>query len=162
MPQIAVVGTWGIHSLGDDAILHVLARGLLNNTEDETLIPFSWMATAPRAGDTVEGQLQRVDEYLQSCADIMGRSTPSAKQTLAVKHKGAWDIFESADMVVLGGGNLLTDVNKCIFDSPMQRYAFLFAVTRALKIPVVALGQSIGPIETEWGEAIARIQGSGS
>lgn len=156
MPQIVLVGDWGIKSLGDDAMLQVLVKGILNRIEDAQIVPFSWLAMEPRRDDTVEISAARVKQFVESNTQLLARAGGESGGTRRVVKHGLWDVFEQADLVVLGGGNLLTDLNPSFFTSPMQRYTYLVGVTQALGVPLFACGVSIGPFWTSWAPKLAR------
>lgn len=160
MKNIVVCGEYGIRSLGDEAMLHVMANNLTRRLGDISLTPLGRLIAIPMAEEDVETLCNRIAEEMHaSWINLMANAREPEKLHDALPVGKVWDVMgddrewaalERADLLLLGGGNLFLDVNPNFLFGSMTYFTFMVAAAKTLNVPVMMIGVSVGPLLTTW------------
>jgi colanic acid/amylovoran biosynthesis protein WcaK/AmsJ len=150
-PHIVVDGLYGIQSYGDDAMLLSLVRNLPERI--------------PQAQFTV---LCRHPKELTARYDIAAIRNLDHPEW--VQARGYWfygfndnqptdhidqirETIAAADLLVIGGGNLLLDITDDWLRGPIAWHWFSSEIARIYQVPYMIFANSVGPFRTQWGRA---------
>jgi len=156
--NVAVIGEYGIRSLGDEAMLHVLADGLHERFGEVAITPVSRLAMLPFNGDNHVDTMARMDSTMAECRDGMFRTFGgdiSQIHSLDLQWGVAgdsliWGLLEQVDLVLVGGGGLFIDINTAFTTGPLSFFANVIHAAHVLGKPVVLFSVSIGPLKYDW------------
>jgi polysaccharide pyruvyl transferase WcaK-like protein len=148
-PRIVVDGLYGIQSYGDDAMLLSLAQHL------------------PRRIPNL--QLTVVCRHPEELTSRYGiPAIGNLDHPVGVQPRGYWfygfnenqprehidrirQTIAAADLLIIGGGNLLLDVTDDWLRGPIAWHWFSSELARMYQVPYVIFANSVGPFRTEWG-----------
>lgn len=172
--RFVIIGGFGWRDIGDEAMPRAVVRRLRERCQNISLVMLSPDPTYTEAyhreravpdlqgvsWHTTCGRRTRVASVLRSLFFIFGALAqrlgwrlglwPSARTVL--------DELAAADCLFnVGGGNL-----NSIIPSELHRKCTLYLAARALGVPVVISGQTIGPLTTRYDRVVARIALSGA
>lgn len=118
MKKILLAGYYGFGNLGDEAILEMVLKQLLNITDRNNITVLS----GNKEETTQKYKIKTIDRY----------------NILSIIKK-----LKESDALVFGGGSLLQDVTS---KRSIYYYLFLIRLAKLMKDKVVMLSQGIGPI----------------
>lgn len=128
MKRVVISGYYGFGNLGDEALLRAIVTGLRRRVDNlEIIVP----SADPGA-------------------------TAAAHQITAVPRANPllwWSLLGRCDLFISGGGSLLQDVTG---PWNIPYYAGLMLMAGARGVPVMILGQGVGPIQGHWGRRLTR------
>lgn len=158
MLNVVVIGEYGIRSLGDEAMLHVLARGLHDRFGEITITPISRLAVLPFNGDDYADTMARTANAMTECRDGMFRTfrgdlSQISSVNLMWNKAGdglVWTVLEQADLILIGGGGLFIDINTSFSLGPSSFFAFAIQAAHVLGKPIVPFSVSLGPLTYNW------------
>lgn len=147
--NIVIDGLYGIQSYGDDAMLLALRNWLRHAYPDARL--------------TVLSRHPKELENRYGISAIQNLDHPES-----VRERGQWfygfnpgqprdhvdtirETIAAADLMIIGGGNLLLDITHDWLRGPIAWHAFSSEIARVYEVPYVLFANSIGPFETDWG-----------
>ncbi len=155
--KIVIVGEYGIRSLGDEAMLQAMGRGIAEQLDgDVSFCVLSRLALVPWDAEPYADYQVRVRDGIAE--SVRGLTTALRGQGDVQQF---WDIgapqhaLEQADLVIIGGGTLLVDANPSFLFGPMMFYPAVATMARAFGVPVMTMAQSIGPLRSTWGQKTA-------
>jgi len=156
--RVIISGYYGFHNAGDEAVLAGLIAGLVAQpfpNPDSSGPPVARSQTTATAGNglaAVSGSGNPMDITVLSGAPAatanlhgvraIGRGLGALRREL-----------RDADLFISGGGNLFQDATSarsCLYYLYVMRQALL------ARVPVVVLGQGIGPLRRWWVRALVR------
>ncbi len=149
-PHIVIDGLYGIQSYGDDAMMLALVQNL------STRIAGARFTVLSRHPEEI------IDRY--GIAAIGNLDHPRSAQC-----RGYWfygfndhqprehidlirDTIASADLLIIGGGNLLLDITDDWLRGPIAWHWFSSEIARIYQIPYMVFANTVGPFRTEWGK----------
>jgi polysaccharide pyruvyl transferase WcaK-like protein len=150
-PRVVVDGLYGIQSYGDDAMLLSLVQNL------------------PRRIPGVElTVLCRHPDELTLRYGIP--AIPNLDHPNGVQPRGYWfygfnenqprehmdrlrETVSTADLLIIGGGNLLLDITDDWLRGPIAWHWFSSELARIYQVPYMIFANSVGPFRTDWGKA---------
>lgn len=150
-PRIVVDGLYGIQSYGDDAMLLSLMENLRRRI--------------PQVHFTV---LSRHPDELTARYGIP--SIRNLDHPEWVEPRGYWfygfndhqprehidcirETIAGADLLIIGGGNLLLDITDDWLRGPIAWHWFSSEIARIYQVPYMIFANSVGPFRTDWGKA---------
>lgn len=153
LKRILVLGAYGTGNWGDELILRALSSLLRSAYPQAELRAFSYdpRLTADASGlSTVPIEAYRP---LRAVFGHLGRARWRAAAATAREWREADRALEWADLLVLGGGNLLVD-DDCYFLEHFTGQVVARAARR--NVPVAVIGVGFGPVRTARGRDLLR------
>jgi polysaccharide pyruvyl transferase WcaK-like protein len=150
-PHVVIDGLYGIQSYGDDAMLLSLAENLPQRIPG---VEFTVLCRHPE---------ELTKRY--GIAAIHNLDHPAW-----VEPRGYWfygfnenqprehierlrQTIAGADLLIIGGGNLLLDITDDWLRGPIAWHWFSSEIARIYQVPYMIFANSVGPFRTEWGRA---------
>ncbi|WP_419763296.1 polysaccharide pyruvyl transferase family protein [Dietzia kunjamensis] len=128
--KVAIIGLIEAGNLGDDLIFVGLLKALSENSKIDEVVHLSF-------GESLS--LEEFDIRLGGSA--ARQAVPAPSEFLSPRRRRR--LFESADIVIFGGGGLLQDVHH-----PLRPYHWLRYLPSG--VPAIAVGIGIGPLSRRW------------
>lgn len=138
--NILIIGNYGAGNLGDDAILGGIVEELrLGGFKGSISVMHGGIVSSPE----IYKGLKRVPFYPAGFRSFFKRE----------QKKTALRAIGEADLVILGGGGLFTDVESA--KAPFIWAAQARAIRKVGK-PYIIFGQSVGPLQHGWARALTK------
>jgi len=159
-PRVVIDGLYGIESHGDDAMLLALVQGLRDRvpalhvsvlSRDPLQLRRSYGLHAIRNFDHPPFVPERGPWFYGFNAGQPRKHLGAVRETIA-----------RADLLLIGGGNLLLDITHDWLRGPIAWHAISSELARTYRVPYALFANSIGPFATPWGRdrAAAIVRGA--
>ena len=135
MKRIVLVGYYGCGNLGDEAILTALCRQWTRSYENLDLT----IVASSAAG---------VSKHVLGFSRVRIIQNPN----IPTSPRFAFGTVRTADLVVIGGGGLLTD----LWTQTLLNFGWPAWVGKLTDVPVMGYGLGIGPLKTMLGRTLCR------
>lgn len=145
--NIVICGNYGATNLGDEAILD----GILSIIEEARVESGNGIETEITVLSANPGQTE-LDHSVNSEFLFPAGVRSFFKGIFSGSIGRTFGVLKKADLFILGGGGLFTDEKPYA----ILIWALQAKMARLLGIPVVCLGQSVGPLRTYFGRRITR------
>jgi colanic acid/amylovoran biosynthesis protein len=151
VPHVVVDGLYGIQSYGDDAMLLSLVENLprrIGQVEFTVLSRHPEEVTA-RYGIPAIRNLDHPEWVHPRGYWFYGFNDNQPKEHI----ERLRETIAGADLLIIGGGNLLLDITDDWLRGPIAWHWFSSEIARIYQVPYMIFANSVGPFRTEWGKA---------
>ncbi|WLV24426.1 polysaccharide pyruvyl transferase family protein [Aciduricibacillus chroicocephali] len=144
---VGIVGNYGNHNEGDEAIL----AGILHQLDKELGIKRDEVVVFSKNPANTE-----------ALHNVTARPLFSTEKSLLGRVMGAWrrnyNSIKKLDFVIIGGGGILMDLYK----TNVVMFALYGWMARKASVPYIVYGAGAGPIATTFGKRILHTLGKGA
>jgi len=149
MTNVVIAGEYLVGFTGDEAMLCSMLMNLGRRLPGARFVVLSRIMFQPLHGETDSDIIARRTKQMEKAGELLKPFLP-ARTSIAMT-TSHWSAISEADVVVVGGGNLLTDINDYPPHAPLTYYSTVTDVANACGVPVVGAGLGIGPLSRRWG-----------
>ena len=155
--RVLFAGAYGIENAGDDLPLIVMCENL-KKLSPETDFQFHVLSRHPNKWEEDKygvKMIQNIEYHSREVAQgkwFKGLNFgDDTTELCTIKEE-----IQEADLLVLGAGNFLIDINIGLLRGPIPLLALYVFLAKLYHKPVMLYGFSAGPLKTEWGTDLSR------